>query len=64
MNDKHCDYVKPDGSGHVQGDSKSMPMREAGQGATDTYGADLGMDSTNRIGSIKSTSKSDPMDPA
>jgi hypothetical protein len=58
------DYHKPDGSGCVQGDTKNIPMREAGQGADDTYGADLGMDATNRIGSITGTSKSDGMDPA
>jgi len=61
MNDN--DYHKPDGSGVVQGDSKPMPMKNEGSMATDTYGADLGPDATNRIGSIKSTSKSDPMEP-
>lgn len=58
------DYHRPDGTGVVMGDTKPMPMREAGQGAPDTYGADLGMDATNRIGSIKSTSKSDGMETA
>lgn len=61
MNSNGNDYHCPDGSGCVQGDSKPMPMRDAGTGATDTYGADLGMDSTNRIGSIKSSTQSDGM---
>jgi hypothetical protein len=61
---QHTDYHRPDGSGVVQGDSKAMPMKDSGSMAPETYGADLGSDATNRIGSIRSTSKSDPMDPA
>lgn len=48
--------------GELCGDYKPMPDRGTGTGVTDTYGADLGVDSTNRIGSIRSTSKSDGMD--
>lgn len=48
-------------SGQLQGDTSPMPYREAGAGATDTYGADLGMDATNSEGSITGATKSDGM---
>lgn len=56
-NQYHC----PDGSGCVMGDTKPMPMRDS-VNVTDTYGADVGMDAKNRIGSIAGTSKSDEAD--
>jgi hypothetical protein len=51
----------PRPTGHLQGDDR--PMRDAGTGTgvTDTYGADLGGTSSNRIGSMNGTG-SDPMD--
>jgi hypothetical protein len=48
-------------SGELQGDTRSMPDRGTSSGVSDTYGADLGQDATNREGSIKSTSQSDGM---
>ena len=53
--------VFPRPTGELQGDDR--PMRDAGTGTgvTDTYGADLGGTSSNRIGSMSGT-QSDPMD--
>lgn len=48
-------------SGELQGDTRSMPDRGTSSGVSDTYGADLGQDATNREGSITSTSQSDGM---
>lgn len=50
-------------SGELQGDTKAMPNRGTKTGMNgDTYGADLSGDATNRIGSIKSNTKSDHAD--
>lgn len=47
-------------SGDLQGDTKPMPDRGTTTGLQgDTYGADLGCDATNGLGSITSTSRSD-----
>ena len=47
-------------SGDLQGDTRAMPNRGTRTGLNgDTYGADLSVDATNSLGSIKSTSKSD-----
>lgn len=53
--------VFPRPTGELQGDDR--PMRDAGTGTgvTDTYGADIGGTSTNRIGSLTGA-KSDPAD--
>lgn len=48
--------------GELSGDDKAIPSRGTDTGVTDTYGADLGGDSTNRIGSIRESSKSDGAD--
>lgn len=46
-------------NGELQGDSKPMPTKNEGSMAPDSYGADLSPDATNRMGSIRGTSKSD-----
>ncbi|HEY8359106.1 MAG TPA: hypothetical protein VIL30_16745 [Ramlibacter sp.] len=51
-------------NGELQGDDKPMPDRGTSEGVTDTYGADLGQNATNRQGSIRGSSGSDGMDPA
>lgn len=57
MDGKNKDMYKP--SGELQGDTK--PMKDCGtkKGVTDTYGADIGLDATNRLGSLGSSTKSD-----
>jgi hypothetical protein len=49
-------------SGEVQGDDRELPDRGTSTGVTDTYGADLSVDATNRRGSITNATKSDPPD--
>lgn len=50
---------KPNGA--LQGDTHGMPNRGSKTGFNgDTYGADVSPDATNRMGSIKSATKSDP----
>jgi hypothetical protein len=49
-------------SGVLQGDDKPMEDCGTGTGCTDTYGADLGQDSINRLGSIRGATKSDSGD--
>lgn len=56
MDSKEANY-KPNGK--LQGDTKPMPDRGTGSGVTDTYGADIGVDSTNRQGSVGKASNSD-----
>lgn len=46
-------------NGEVQGDNKAIPDRGTGTGVSDTYGADLTIGATNRIGGITSDTKSD-----
>lgn len=62
---KDTDDVKGDNeytpNGELQGDTRPMPMRPAGEGASDTYGASLDMDATNSEGSITGATKSDGM---
>jgi len=57
------DMYKP--SGELQGDDKAMPDRGTATGAV-MNSQDLGMstdaDAINRIGSIRGSTKSDPMD--
>lgn len=48
-------------SGELQGDTRAMPDRGTSTGVTDSYGADLGADATNREGSISSSTQSDGM---
>lgn len=49
-------------SGQLQGDTKEMPDRGVKTGVTDTYGADLSGDATNRMGSMSGSAKSDKPD--
>lgn len=49
-------------TGNLQGDTRAMPDRGISTGVTDTYGADLSSDSTNRQGSLGNAAKSDKMD--
>ena len=51
-------------SGELQGDTSPMPNKGTGTGVTDTYGADIGLSSTNRIGGIGGSTKSDGMEAA
>lgn len=51
------DMYKP--CGELEGDDKPFRERGTGTGVTDTYGADLGPDATNGMGSIKGSTKSD-----
>lgn len=53
---KDCNY-KP--NGEVQGDSRSIPDRGVSTGVSDTYGADLSGDATNRTGGMGRAAKSD-----
>ena len=47
-------------NGNLQGDDKAMPDRGTGTGTNgDTYGADIGPDATNGMGSIKGSTGSD-----
>lgn len=47
----------------VRGDTKAMPDRGTSSGMNgDSYGADLSQGATNSMGSIKGSTKSDPMD--
>lgn len=54
---------KPDGTGVVMGDTKAMPNRGTGTGYPgqdpQLDGADTSQDAINRIGSIRSATKSD-----
>jgi hypothetical protein len=54
-------------NGELQGDDKALPDRGTSVGHSGhnehLEGADLGPESTNRLGSIKGTSKSDAADP-
>lgn len=58
--DKKGDFYKP--TGDLQGDTKPMPDRGVTTGVTDTYGADLSGDATNRQGSMGGAAKSDKPD--
>lgn len=49
-------------NGQLQGDDKPMPNQGTGTGVTDTYGADLSQNATNRQGSIAGAAKSDEKD--
>ena len=44
------------------GDREGLPLPDkgTGTGVTDSYGADLGQNSTNRIGGIGRSTRSDP----
>ena len=46
-------------SGQLQGDTKAMPDRGSSSGVTDSYGADLSADATNRTTGIAGSTKSD-----
>lgn len=46
-------------TGELQGDDKPMPDKGVKSGVTDTYGADLSGDATNRLGSMRGGAKSD-----
>lgn len=48
-------------SGELQGDTRAMPDKGCNTGVTDTYGANLNRDATNRRGSLGNAAKSDPM---
>lgn len=58
--DKFAQSYKP--NGEVQGDTKAMPDRGTSTGASDTYGADISPDATNRMGGLGNAANSDPMD--
>lgn len=60
--DKSGGMYKP--TGELQGDTSAMPNKGTGTAVTDTYGADIGVDSTNRQGSISGSTKSDGMEAA
>ncbi|MGL5002118.1 MAG: hypothetical protein ACRDAM_04200 [Casimicrobium sp.] len=47
-------------TGSLLGDTSALPDRGTSEGVTDTYGADVSGEATNRIGSIASSSKSTP----
>lgn len=50
-------------TGKLQGDDKPMPNAGTGTGLNgDTYGADIGVDSTNRIGGLGQATHSDGME--
>lgn len=51
-------------TGELQGDTKPMPDRGTSTGVSDTYGADLGQDATNSLGSMGGAGKSDGKDMA
>lgn len=51
-------------TGELQGDDKPMPDRGTSEGVSDTYGADLAQNATNREGGIRGSTRSDGMDPA
>lgn len=53
---------RPNKDGSIRGDSRDLPMKSEGSFATDSYGADLGPDATNRKGRITGATGSDPMD--
>lgn len=54
---KDCNYIP---TGELQGDTKAMPDRGTSTGMNgDSYEADLGQDSTNRIVGIGGATKSD-----
>jgi hypothetical protein len=46
-------------NGKVQGDDNALPNRGTSTGVSDTYGADLSQDATNREGSIRGATRSD-----
>lgn len=48
----------------LQGDTTPMPSRGTGTGVTDTYGAQTGPNSTNRLGNMAGSTKSDGMEAA
>lgn len=48
----------------LQGDSKPMPDRGTGSGVTDTYGADISEDATNRLGGMGTAANSNAVKPA
>lgn len=52
------DLVSP--TGKVEGAPGGIPSRGVTTGVTDTYGADLTGDATNRMGSMSGATKSDP----
>jgi hypothetical protein len=57
---KDCNYIP---NGDLQGDTKGMPDRGTSTGMNgDSYDADLGQDSTNRIVGIGGATKSDSED--
>lgn len=49
-------------SGELQGDTRAMPDKGCNTGVSDSYGANLNGDATNRRGSLGNAAKSDPMD--
>lgn len=55
------EFEMPNKDASLRGDNKAMPNRGSSTGVTDTYGADLGPNATNRKGSIASATKSDAM---
>jgi hypothetical protein len=62
MTPENGEMYKP--NGELQGDTKPMPDRGTTTGVTDTYGADVSQDATNRIGSIRGATRSDGQEPA
>lgn len=50
------DFYKP--TGQLEGDKSPMPSKGTGTAVKDTYGADIGGDSTNSMGSFDAKSDS------
>lgn len=51
--------------GDLSGDKKPMPDKGTSTGVTDTYGADIGVDSTNSMsGGMAKATRSDGKEPA
>lgn len=48
----------------VRGDDRPMKDRGTSSGVTDTYGADLGADATNRLGEVPDTGSQPAFDNA
>lgn len=61
MNKNGEQYVP---NGELQGDTGSIPDRGTSEGVTDTYGADVSQNATNRIGGIRPSTRSDGQEPA
>lgn len=62
MDKKHSGMYRP--MGELSGDKKPMPDKGTSTGVTDTYGADLSVDATNKHENMGKATRSDGKDPA